>query len=109
MRAPYDGIAAVYDRYWGSAFAIHARKAVETHLASRLPRRAAVLDLCCGSGLLLRELDALGYDSFGVDESAGMLEVARQNAPDAVLQRADMAAFEWDYTFDAAICLYNSL
>lgn len=109
MPAPYDAIAAVYDRYWGSAFAIHARKAIETHLACRLPKHAAVLDLCCGSGLLLRELDALGYDCFGVDESAGMLEIAEQNAPDAFLQRADMAAFQWDLTFDAAVCLYNSL
>ena len=107
--APYDAIAAVYDRYWGSAFASHARKAVERHLAGRLPRHAAILDLCCGSGLLLRELDALGYECFGVDESAGMLEIAGRNAPDAVLQRADMAAFQWDHTFDAAICLYNSL
>jgi len=108
-RSEYDPIASIYDRYWGEEFAEFARDAFRTHLAGILPAGAAVLDLCCGTGLLIAHVAALGYNVFGVDESAGMLEIAGRNAPQARLQQADMAGFHWDGRFDAVVCLYNSL
>src|SRR5579859_150129 len=107
--ASYDQIASIYDRYWGQEFAWFARDVFETHLANALPSGAAVLDLCCGTGLLIAHLDALGYRVFGVDESAGMLAIANRNAPRAQLQQADMAGFRSETTFDAVVCLYNSV
>ncbi len=107
--AAYDPIASVYDRYWGQEFAAFAQEVFRTHLRDALPSHAAVLDLCCGTGLLIAHLDALGYRVFGVDESSGMLEIAGRNAPRAQLQRADMAAFRWSARFHAVVCLYNSV
>ncbi len=107
--ASYDPIASVYDRYWGQEFAAFAQDVFRTHLAYALPSHAAVLDLCCGTGLLIAHLDALGYRAFGVDESSGMLEIASRNAPRAQLQQADMADFRWNIMFDAVVCLYNSV
>jgi SAM-dependent methyltransferase len=106
---PYDNIASVYDQYWGSEFAEFARGAFESHLAGVLPRQAAVLDLCCGTGLLIAHLEPLGYRMFGVDESSKMLEIARRNTVHAQLQRADMAGFDWTLAFDAVVCFYNSV
>ena len=74
-----------------------------------LPEGRAVLDLCCGTGLILNHLTSLGYPAYGVDESAEMLAVARRNAPHASLQQADMAEFHWDIRFDAVVSFYNSL
>jgi SAM-dependent methyltransferase len=112
--APYDTIASVYDHYWGNEFAEFAQGAFQTHLSGVLPRGAAVLDLCCGTGLLMVHLESLGYRAFGVDESSGMLEAARRNALHAGLgpfglQCADMASFEWNFSFDAVVCFYNSV
>jgi SAM-dependent methyltransferase len=106
---PYDTIASVYDQYWGNEFAEFAQAAFQEHLAAVLPRRAAVLDLCCGTGLLIAHLEPLGYRVFGVDESAKMLEIARRNTLHAQLQRADMAGFHWGSGFDAVVCFYNSV
>jgi SAM-dependent methyltransferase len=107
--ASYDSIASIYDQYWGQEFAEFAQDAFRTHLANALPGNAAVLDLCCGTGLLIAHLDALGYRAFGVDESLGMLSIASRSAPRAHLKQADMAGFRWNTEFDAAVCLYNSV
>ena len=47
----------------------------------RLPGRALVLDLACGTGDLCRELEGSGYRAVGVDFSHGMLAAARTSAP----------------------------
>lgn len=107
--APYDTIASLYDRHWGHAFAKVAVEAFRTHLANLLPRDATVLDLCCGTGLMVADLELQGYRTFGVDESSRMLDIARRNAPYAQFQQADMARFRWGLKFDAAVWLYNSL
>jgi demethylmenaquinone methyltransferase/2-methoxy-6-polyprenyl-1,4-benzoquinol methylase len=54
----------------------------------RLPARAPVLDLACGTGDLCRALAAAGYRPVGADFSAGMLTAAHTDAP---LVRADAA------------------
>jgi SAM-dependent methyltransferase len=46
-------------------------------LAPVLARRGLVLELGCGTGLLTRELIAVGHQVIATDASAGMLEVAR--------------------------------
>ncbi|MET0894917.1 MAG: ubiquinone/menaquinone biosynthesis methyltransferase [Acidimicrobiia bacterium] len=53
-----------------------------------LPRGSRILDLACGTGDLCRDLAAVGHHVVGLDFSAGMLSVARTNAP---LVRADAA------------------
>jgi len=107
--AAYDPIASLYDQCWGQEFAEFAQDAFRIHLGDVLPTPAAVLDLCCGTGLLIAHLATLGHNVYGVDESSGMLEIAGKNAPQARLQQADMAGFHWDVRFDAVVCLYNSV
>jgi demethylmenaquinone methyltransferase/2-methoxy-6-polyprenyl-1,4-benzoquinol methylase len=47
----------------------------------RLPGRALILDLACGTGDFCRELQRVGYRAVGVDFSFGMLQRARTDAP----------------------------
>lgn len=65
------------DRAW--------RRRALTELA--LPPSSVVLDVACGTGDLCRELRGSGLHPIGLDLSAGMLAVARTDAP---LVRADV-------------------
>ena len=42
-----------------------------------------MVDLCCGSGLLTRELSAAGYGVLGIDISRALLDIARERVPSA--------------------------
>ncbi|MCQ4082282.1 class I SAM-dependent methyltransferase [Streptomyces sp. RB6PN25] len=61
-------------------------------LAKSLPAASRVLDIGCGTGLpTARQLTEAGLEVVGVDLSAGMVELARRNVPDAVFHRLDIA------------------
>ncbi len=90
VRSMFDAIAPRYDllnrlmtfgldRGWRSA----AVKALG------LPPGSVVLDVACGTGDFCRELEARGLRANGFDNSGGMLERARTNAP---LVQADALA-----------------
>lgn len=49
-----------------------------------------VVDLGCGGGRWLRKLDEAGYETFGVDCSAAMLDLACREAPAAELVRGSL-------------------
>ncbi len=53
-------------------------------------RRIQHLDFACGTGRILSHLSAYASDSVGVDVSASMLEVAREQCPSATLIEADL-------------------
>ncbi len=78
-----------------------ARRAILDALA--LGAEDHVLDIGCGGGLLLRDAIGIGSRASGVDHSVEMVELARQNAPEAnvVLAEADRLPFP-DASFTAA-------
>jgi SAM-dependent methyltransferase len=64
-------------------------------LARELPAGSRVLDLGCGTGLpTARQLVDAGHKVTGIDLSAGMLELARDNVPEADFHRMDIADLE---------------
>ncbi len=70
----------------------------------------AVLDVCCGTGLMAEQLVARGYRVVGVDGSAMMLSRARGLlGSDAVLLQQTLPALAVDGTFDAAISTFDGL
>jgi len=76
-----------------------------------------VLDLACGSGRLSLPLARLGHQVDGLDNSASMLELARQNLrkeTDNLQQRlhfalADMTSFNLNKTYDLIVLGCTSL
>lgn len=65
-----------------------------------------VLELACGTGIVLATIEDRYRDVMGVDVNAGMLEVARDNTTDVTLRQADVTSWspaEEDLAFDAAI------
>ncbi len=85
----FDRVAPRYDRMNRIiSLGLDRRWRHRTVATLGLPPDARVLDLACGTGDLCRDLAAERYVPIGVDFSAGMLSVARTDAP---LVRADGA------------------
>ncbi len=73
-----------------------------TVAALRLRAGAVVVDVACGTGDLCRALDRSGYVAFGLDRSAGMLAMARTDAP---LLRGDAFRLPFaDTSVDGVVC-----
>ena len=115
LAAPiYAGYAAHYDRQgqsqWGQALADFI---LDTLLPryGREPRTA--LDLACGTGAVALALAGAGLRTIGLDRSAAMLALARQNARarglPLPLVRADLRAFAFGRPFDLITCAFDSL
>ena len=87
-----------------------ARRAVELlrDATGRGPG-ARVLDLGCGAGRHLVELDHIGYRTTGLDLSRRMLEAARNTIPEAGLVRADMRSLPFGLgSFDVVTSYFTS-
>ena len=106
MRNSYDSIA---EEWHASRTDFGARKYVDLILG-RLTPGAKLLDLGCGTGApVARYVVRNGFRVVGVDQSAGMLEIARRVVPEAELIQADMrevdvaegfaAVIAWDSVF----------
>ena len=106
----YSQLAGVYDEIVIDP--CHARWASFLHeLWSADPEGVrSVLDLCCGTGLLARELTARGYRVVGVDASDAMLALARERlGADVALRRMTLPDLAIEGVFDAAVCTFDGL
>ena len=56
--------------------------------------RGLVVDLCCGSGLLSREVSCAGYGVLGVDISAAMVSLSGERVPGGRFLRGSMLSTE---------------
>ena len=104
----YDPFARVYNQHWGF-FATKAYPILEHLVLEKLPPGCAVLDLCCGTGQLAAELSRRGYRTTGLDGSEGMIEIARQNAPDVDFVVQDARNIALPRKFAAAFSTFDSL
>jgi ubiquinone/menaquinone biosynthesis C-methylase UbiE len=75
-------------------------------IESKLPKGSKILDVGCGTGHLAAELARRGYDTWGTDLSAGMIEYARTNYNQDRYQVADIEKIPFpDNFFDGIVCL----
>jgi SAM-dependent methyltransferase len=109
VMAAYDDFAWFYNRYWADEFQNLAVPVLERIWIPRLPARARLLDVCCGTGHLAGILAARGFSVTGVDASPVMIGYARENAPAAEFHVADIAAFDAPPNFDGAVSTFDSL
>ena len=96
--AEYAALAPGYDRDWAAYNAATAGRTLAA-LSGRV--RGRVLDVGCGTGVLLERLPDFAV---GLDRSAAMLTRARRRLPHAPLVVGDAAALPFpDASFDAAV------
>ena len=62
------------------------------------------LDLACGTGILCEILHKQGIHTWGMDYSAGMIEIARQGSPEIHYDVADMITYRPEEKFDLVTC-----
>lgn len=111
----YDTFSSDYDRFvsWPG------RLALEMPFLTRQLREVganSVLDAACGTGMHTLALAQAGFQSAGADLSAGMIDRAHENAqaaglgiPFKVAGFGELAAAFGAVSFDALLCLGNSL
>jgi cyclopropane fatty-acyl-phospholipid synthase-like methyltransferase len=105
-----DGYDAITDTYraWSEATPDPARIRWLERFSERLPPGAAVLELGCGQGGPSTVALAGRFRVHGVDISAGQVEQARRNVPDATFEVADMRSVAFDGgRFDGVVALYS--
>lgn len=87
------------------------RRWVHTCLAlgALLPGQPRHLDAGCGTGVLLSEMRASGWQSTGIDLSGGMLQAARKSRGSLPVAQADLRALPFDRQFDVLTCLFDSI
>lgn len=105
----YDEIAGMYHAMWADWYLPAALPALEKLFFSRLKMGCRVLDLCCGSGHVTRELVRRGYRVTGVDSSACLIELARRELPQAEFYVEDARALTLPRTFDGVVSTFDSL
>jgi SAM-dependent methyltransferase len=72
------------------------------------PKAKSVLELGCGSGSMLSLL-AKHYRAVGIDSSKGMLQLAKQKAPQAKLIHGDITNFNLNQRFDVVLCPFDTI
>ena len=67
------------------------------------------MDLGCGTGVLCRILQKEGIRAAGMDFSAGMIDIARQESPHIPFEVADMITYRPEVQFDLVTCTGDAL
>lgn len=122
MNESYQLLARDYDRFqqdidypaWAAFIArMDQQLSGRNHPGDGRDGRPLVLDLGCGTGSIALELERLGYDAIGIDQSTAMLEQARDKAlaagSAALFLHQDISRFELFGTVDLAVCLLDTL
>ena len=95
MPAPFDAAAARYDaEFTDTALGRALRQLVWRRLDAAFPPGARVLELACGTGEDARHLAGRGVSVFASDQSAAMLEIARQKCAGLPAQFAQLDLLE---------------
>jgi len=104
--AGYAAYARFYDATQGDR-ADHATY-IRSLLKKHHPRAKTVLELACGTGSILKQLQP-DYDVTGVDLSEEMLAIGRKKLPGVRLVRGDMTTVDLGEQFDVVLCVYDSI
>ncbi len=99
LKRRYGETASMYERRYKQI----QREKYEI-VTKNLPRVSKILDLGCGTGMLLSELARRSGFVVGIDSSPGMLELARKRGGGAALVLADADHLPFvNCSFDAVI------
>jgi SAM-dependent methyltransferase len=105
----YDEIAGLYDSWWVDWYLPAAMPALQRLFFAQVGAGSRVLDLCCGSGHVTKELVLRGYQVTGIDNSAELIALARKRLPTTDLRVQDVRNLALEEHYDAALSTFDSL
>jgi ubiquinone/menaquinone biosynthesis C-methylase UbiE len=105
----YDPIAEMYHTLWADWYLPAAIPALDRLFFSRVPAGSDILDVCCGSGHVTKELVRRGYRVTGVDASEGLIAIAKRDMPDVDWRVGDVRHLRLENKYSAALSTFDSL
>ncbi|MGE4444245.1 MAG: class I SAM-dependent methyltransferase [Candidatus Altimarinota bacterium] len=76
---------------------------------SKSSKDISILETACGTGVVAKEFQKIGYNITGLDINEKMLEKAKENLDEKHLILGDMTNFDLQKNFDVVLCNYNSI
>ena len=102
----YDAFAHHYDAVVGDREEV--ARFIQRLISAFAPRSKTLLELGCGSGSMLKILSKK-YRCAGIDQSKGMIAVAKKKAPRARVAVGDITNFDLNTQYDAVICPFDTI
>lgn len=110
---PYSDLARIYDHVMRHVDYVQWANYIQSVFTRFEATPKDILELACGTGAMACILDDRGYRMTGIDRSERMIAVARQKALDAHrtirFQAGDMVRLPVSGSYDAVLCLYDSI
>ncbi len=109
---PYSDFASVYDLFMDNVPYEEWADYIQSLLKKYHVDKGLMLELGCGTGSMVREMAARGYDMIGIDSSEEMLQIAREKGADktdALYLCQDMREFELFGTVSTVISVCDSM
>jgi SAM-dependent methyltransferase len=100
--------SAIYDKQWAS-WTDKIWPFIRRIASDKINKKGPWLDLCCGTGRLLKFAIKEGYIGYGLDASVHQLNHAKKNASAAKLILSDIRNFKLPQKFKVITCMYDSL
>jgi SAM-dependent methyltransferase len=104
----FSNSAAIYDAVYSFKDYADEAERLRVLIEESAPGAATLLDVACGTGKHLEQLQAW-YEVSGVDLDPELLAIARARLGDAELRTADMTDFALGRRFDVVTCLFSSI
>ena len=105
----YNPIAEMYHTLWADWYLPAAMPALDRLFFARVPAGSEVLDVCCGSGHVTKELIRRGYRVTGVDASEGLIAIAKREMPNGDWRVGDARHLHLNARYAAALSTFDSL
>ena len=99
----------MYHALWADWYLPAALPALEALFFSRIDPGSAVIDVCCGSGHVTKELIQRGYHVTGIDSSFALIALARRDLPGVDFRVQEVQQLRVEKQFDAALSTFDSL
>ena len=104
----FSNSAAIYDAVYSFKDYADESERLRVLIEESAPGAATLLDVACGTGKHLEQLQAW-YEVSGVDLDPELLAIARARLGDVELLTSDMTDFALGRRFDVVTCLFSSI
>ena len=104
-----DVFCKVYNEFGWNYYPEIFGQQLLTWLGQKGLQPKTALDLACGTGVLCEILHRSGMTLWGMDFSAGMIDIARQGSSDIHYDVADMTIYRPEKQFDLVTCTGDAI